>query len=49
MSTMVRAAFPDWETTAALPWLKAVVESGRKKQPEWFTDVFRMESTDRPH
>ena len=49
MATMVRAAFPDWETTAALPWLKAVVESGRKKRPEWFTDVFRMESTDRPH
>lgn len=49
MATMVRAQFPDWMTTAALPFLKTVVESGRKKRPEWFTDVFRMETTDRPH
>src|SRR3990167_784772 len=49
MATMVRAQFPDWMTTAALPFLKTVVESGRKKRPEWFTNVFRMETTDRPH
>ena len=46
---MVRASFPDWMTTAALPFLRRIVESGRKKRPEWFQDVYRMESTDRPH
>ncbi|MGH9967716.1 MAG: Mu-like prophage major head subunit gpT family protein [Pyrinomonadaceae bacterium] len=49
MATMVRASFPDWMTTAALPFLRRIVESGRKKRPEWFQDVYRMESTDRPH
>ena len=49
MALMTRLKFPDWETTAALPFLRRLVESGRKRRPEWFQEVFRMESTDRPH
>jgi hypothetical protein len=49
MALMTRLKFPDWETTAALPFLRRLVESGRKRRPEWFQQVFRMESTDRPH
>lgn len=48
MATMVRASFPDWLSTSALPWLRRVVESGTKRRPEWFQQVFKMETTDRP-
>lgn len=49
MSVVVRSAFPDWMTTAALPWLEEVIDQGRKVRPEEFKDVFRMETTDKPH
>lgn len=48
MATITRLQFSDWLTTTALPFLRRVTESGRKKRPEWFPAVFRMESTDRP-
>lgn len=49
MATVVRAQFSDWlGITSALPWLRTVTESGRKRRPEWFQQVFRQESTDRP-
>lgn len=48
MAVMTRAQFPDIGlTTAALPFLRRLIESGRKKRPEWFQQVYRMESTDR--
>ena len=48
MATMVRAQFSDWMTTAALPFLRNIIEDGKKRE-EWYQPIFRMESTDRPH
>ena len=49
MATVVRTLFPDWMTTAALPFIKEAVDSGRKQRPRWYEPVFNMQSTDRPH
>jgi len=47
MATMVRSQFPDvFSSTAALAFLRQIISSGTKKRPEWFQDVFRMETTD---
>lgn len=48
MPTMVRGQFSDWLTTSALPFLRSVMEDGKFRE-EWYTDVFRVETTDRPH
>ena len=49
MATVLRSTFPDWMTTAALPWLEEVIDQGRKLKPEQFRPMFRMDSTDKPH
>lgn len=49
MAVVLRTTFPDWMTTAALPWLELVIDQGRKVRPEEFREVFRMQSTDKPH
>ena len=50
MATMARAQFPDvFSSSAALAFLKQIVQSGTKRRPEWFQEVFRMESTSDPH
>ena len=46
---VVRTLFPDWMTTAALPWLEEVIDQGRKTRPEEFRSFFRLMSTDKPH
>lgn len=47
MAVMTRSAFPDvFSSTAALAFLRQIISSGTKKRPEWFQDVFRMETTD---
>lgn len=45
---ILRANFPDWLSTSALPFLKEAIDWGRKLRPEWYPQVFRMETTDRP-
>ena len=50
MATMVRSQFPDvFSSSAALAFLRQIIQSGTKRRPEWFQQVFRMESTDQPH
>lgn len=49
MAVVLRATFPDWMTTAALPFLEEVIDQGRKVRPEEFRPMFRMQSTDKPH
>lgn len=50
MATMTRSQFPDvFSSTAALAFLRQIIQSGTKRRPEWFQQVFRMESTDQPH
>ena len=49
MAVVLRTNFPDWMTTAALPCLEEVIDQGRKTRPEEFRQMFRMESTDKPH
>ena len=49
MAVVLRTLFPDWMTTAALPWLEEVIDQGRKVRPEEFRPFFRMESTDKPY
>ena len=49
MAVVVRTLFPDWMTTAALPWLEEVIDQGRKTRPEEFRSFFRLMSTDKPH
>lgn len=49
MAVVVRTLFPDWMTTAALPWLEEVIDQGRKSRPEEFRSFFRLMSTDKPH
>ena len=50
MATMVRSQFPDvFSSTAALAFLRQIIQSGTKRRPEWFQQVFRMESTDQAH
>lgn len=49
MAVVLRATFPDWMTTAALPFLEEVIDQGRKVRPEEFRAMFRMQSTDKPH
>src|SRR3990167_10816534 len=47
MATMTRAMFPDvFSSTAALAFLRQIISSGTKRRPEWFQDVFKMETTD---
>jgi hypothetical protein len=36
-------------TTAALPFIKEAVDSGRGLRPRWYEPVFSMQSTNRPH
>lgn len=48
MATVLRANFPDWLSTSALPFIREAIDWGRKLRPEWFQQVFRMETTDRP-
>lgn len=48
MATVLRANFPDWLSTSALPFIREAIDWGRKLRPEWFPQVFRMETTDRP-
>ena len=49
MAVVLRSTFPDWMTTAALPWLEEVIDQGRKVRPEEFREFFRMQTTDNPH
>ena len=49
MAVVLRTTFPDWMTTAALPFLEEVIDQGRKVRAEQFRPFFRMQSTDKPH
>ncbi|KKL13394.1 hypothetical protein LCGC14_2526210, partial [marine sediment metagenome] len=49
MATVVRALFPDFATTSALPFLQEAIDWGRSLRPEWFQQVYNMKSTDRAH
>jgi len=48
--TMTRAQFPDvFSSSAALPFLREIIESGTKRRAEWFQDVFNMKTTDQAY
>jgi phage major head subunit gpT-like protein len=49
MAITNRLSFPDWLTTAALPFLNEAVDYGQKLRPRWYEQVFDMRSTNRPH
>lgn len=49
MALVTRTLFPDWMTTAALPWLEEIIDQGRKVRPEEFQPYFRMMTTDKAH
>lgn len=48
---MNRSAFPDvFSSSAALAFLRQIIKDGMSKgRPEWFPEIFNMETTDQPH
>jgi hypothetical protein len=46
---LTRLSFPDWCSTAALPWLNQAIDYGRHMKPLWFDGIVRTETTDRPY
>lgn len=48
---MTRSAFPDvFSSSAALAFLRQIIKDGMSKgRPEWFPELFNMETTDQPH